>query len=123
MLDARGKVRQGSIDRAAELIRELMQKHSVPTDHVIRHYDVTHKQCPEPMVITPTLWQDFKNSLEDDEEMTYYEKITDIPVGELRDTVQLLIDKNAISGNGVGLHLSEDMVRMMVYNRRMGLYK
>ena len=45
-----------------------------------------------------------------------------LPAGELRETVQLLIDRKAIAGNGSGLHLSEDMVRMMVYNRRMGLY-
>ena len=115
MLDARGKVRQGSIDLAAELVRELMQKHGVPVGHVVRHYDVTHKDCPA--------WQAFKEKLMEDDNMKYYEKLTDIPAGELRETVQLLIDRKAIAGNGSGLHLSEDMVRMMVYNRRMGLYK
>lgn len=123
MLDARGKVRQGSIDLAAELVRELMQKHGVPVDHVVRHYDVTHKDCPAPMVQNPALWQAFKEKLMEDDNMKYYEKLTDIPAGELRETVQLLIDRKAIAGNGSGLHLSEDMVRMMVYNRRMGLYK
>lgn len=124
MLDNRGHVRQGSIDRAVELVRELMLKHNIPADHVVRHYDVTHKQCPAPMVTNPALWQAFKNSLvSEEDDMKYYEKITDIPAGELRDTVQLLVDRKAIAGNGSGLHLSEDMVRMMVYNKRMGLYK
>lgn len=125
MLDKHGRVRQASVDRAAELVRELMQRYSIPPDRVVRHYDVTHKQCPAPMVQNPALWQAFKTKLtqEEDNDMKYYEKLTEIPAGELRDTVQLLIDRKAIAGNGSGLHLSEDMVRMMVYNRRMGLYK
>ena len=125
MLDKQGRVRQASVDRAAVLVRELMQRYGIPPDRVVRHYDVTHKDCPAPMVQNPALWQAFKTKLtqEEDNDMKYYEKLTDIPAGELRDTVQLLIDRKAIAGNGSGLHLSEDMVRMMVYNRRMGLYK
>lgn len=126
MFDKRGHVRQGSIDHAVQLVRELMLKHGVPVDHVVRHYDVTHKQCPAPMVTNPALWTAFKEKLsgnEDEKDMKYYEKITDIPSGELRDTVQLLIDRKAIAGTDKGLHLSEDMVRIMVYNKRMGLYK
>lgn len=123
MLDKLGHVRQGSIDRAAELVRELMRKYDIPAERVMRHYDVTHKSCPEPMVLHPELWQAFKDKIQEDDDMKYFEKITDIPAGEMRDTVQLLIDRKAIAGNGSGLHLSEDMVRMMVYNSRMGLYK
>ena len=77
------------------------------------------------MVSDPALWRAFQTKLtqEDENDMKYYEKLTEIPAGELRDTVQLLIDRKAIAGNGSGLHLSEDMVRMMVYNKRMGLYR
>ncbi len=125
MLDKQGRVRQASVDRAAVLVRELMQRYGIPPDRVVRHYDVTHKDCPAPMVSDPALWRAFQTKLtqEDENDMKYYEKLTEIPAGELRDTVQLLIDRKAIAGNGSGLHLSEDMVRMMVYNRRMGLYK
>jgi N-acetylmuramoyl-L-alanine amidase CwlA len=125
MLDKHGKLRQGSVDRAAALVRELMQRYGIPADRVVRHYDVTHKDCPAPMVQNPALWQAFKTKLtqEEDNDMKYYEKLTEIPAGELRETVQLLIDRGAIAGTSSGLHLSEDMVRMMVYNRRMGLYK
>ena len=123
MLDKHGKLRQGSVDRAAALVRELMQRYGIPADRVVRHYDVTHKDCPAPMVQNPALWRAFKEKLMEEDNMKYYEKLTDIPAGELRETVQLLIDRKAIAGNGSGLHLSEDMVRMMVYNRRMGLYK
>lgn len=69
MLDKLGKVRQGSVDRAAELVRELMQKYGIPADRVVRHYDVTHKSCPEPMVQHPELWQAFKNKIQEDDDM------------------------------------------------------
>lgn len=35
---------------AACLIAELMKKYDIDIDHVVRHYDVTHKQCPAPFV-------------------------------------------------------------------------
>lgn len=35
---------------AAALIRELMTKFDIDIDHVVRHYDVTHKMCPRPLV-------------------------------------------------------------------------
>ena len=93
MLDKQGRVRQASVDRAAALVRELMQRYGIPANRVVRHYDVTHKDCPAPMVQNPALWQAFQTKLtqEDENDMKYYEKLTEIPAGELRETVQLLI--------------------------------
>lgn len=34
------------IERAAWLVQTLMQRHGIPASRVIRHYDVTGKQCP-----------------------------------------------------------------------------
>ncbi len=34
------------VAKAVELTRYLMEKYSIDTDHVIRHYDVTGKPCP-----------------------------------------------------------------------------
>lgn len=64
MQDKQGRLRQASIDRAAQLARELMAKYGIPADHVIRHYDVTGKMCPAPMVSDRALWAKFKQSLE-----------------------------------------------------------
>lgn len=64
MQDKQGKIRQASIDRAAQLARELMAKYDVPADRVIRHYDVTGKMCPAPMVTDAARWTAFKKSLE-----------------------------------------------------------
>ena len=61
-----------------------MKKYNVPIGNVIRHYDVTHKVCPEPYVKDIKAWEDFKAQLtasgtdvkkaKEDEEMI--EKIT-----------------------------------------------
>ena len=67
MLDKHGKLRQGSVDRAAELVRELMQRYGIPAGRVVRHYDVTHKDCPAPMVSNPALWREFKDKLQEDD--------------------------------------------------------
>ncbi len=70
MLDKNGTLRQGSIDHAATLVRYLMDKYDIDAAHVIRHYDVCHKQCPAPMVEYGSLWTAFKATLEDDEVVT-----------------------------------------------------
>lgn len=64
MQDKQGKLRQASIDRAAQLARELMARYDVPAERVIRHYDVTGKMCPAPMVTDAARWTAFKKSLE-----------------------------------------------------------
>lgn len=75
MNDKQGRVRQGSIDNAMKLVKTLMKKYSISVENVVRHYDVTGKYCPGPMVDDPALWQTFKNKLKDDEEVT-----TKIPI-------------------------------------------
>ena len=51
-----------TVNAAAELTRYLMAKYNVPADHVIRHYDVTGKICPNPYVYNTTnhTWEEFK---------------------------------------------------------------
>lgn len=41
---------EATLDRAAYLIAYLMHQYDIPIEHVIRHYDVTHKCCPRPLV-------------------------------------------------------------------------
>ncbi len=38
--------------KGAHLIAYLAQEYNIPTDHIVRHYDVTHKRCPRPFVGT-----------------------------------------------------------------------
>lgn len=44
---------------AIELIRELMGKYNIPITNVVRHYDVTHKNCPAYFVSDAGAWNQF----------------------------------------------------------------
>lgn len=54
-----------TVQAALELTRQLMMKYNIPADHVIRHYDVTGKICPNPYVYNHTqhTWENFKTAL------------------------------------------------------------
>lgn len=62
---------EATIDAAVELTRLLMQKYGITADHVIRHYDVTGKICPNPYVYecTEDTWEDFKRRIAEREVM------------------------------------------------------
>ena len=61
-------------ENAAELTRMLMQKYRIPTDRVIRHYDVTGKDCPRPWVRNNAAWLRFKGKLKEETAMTTEER-------------------------------------------------
>lgn len=63
--DANGRyyIEDATIKNAANLTKELMKKYNIPKENVIRHYDVTGKICPAPMVTNESLWKEFKNML------------------------------------------------------------
>lgn len=56
-------IKTETVENAIALIKELMVKYNIPIENVIRHYDVTGKTCPAPMVLNPALWDDFKSML------------------------------------------------------------
>lgn len=123
MNDKNGKVRQGSIDTAAELARYLMKRYGILLANVIRHHDVTGKDCPAPMVDDPALWDAFKKSLikEDDDEVRY--KYYDDMPDWAQPTVSKLVKKGYLKGEGSGvLNLTEDTLKVLVINDRAGLY-
>lgn len=52
-------------ESCAWLVAKLMREHGIDIDHVIRHYDVTGKICPNPYVLnnrrkTSWTWEEFK---------------------------------------------------------------
>lgn len=123
MNDKIGKVREGSINNAAELVRFLMKKYNVSIDNVLRHYDVTHKSCPEPMVINTQLWENFKSQLikndSEEEEMKVYKHTTEMP-DWARDTFVRLIKAGivAVDKNGE-ISVQESSLQPMVYMDRL----
>lgn len=122
MLDKLGKVRQASIDNAAELVRMLMDMYDVPVENVIRHYDVTHKNCPAPMVADAGLWKKFKESLEV-ETMKVYTSIKEMP-GWAQPTFTKLVKLGIVAQDKQGkISVQESSLQPMVYNDRLGLIK
>ena len=59
-----------TVQATIELTRTLMKKYNIPADHVIRHYDVTGKICPNPYVLNifEETWQKFKAAIADKQE-------------------------------------------------------
>lgn len=49
-------------ENALALGREKMKQYGIPIDRVIRHYDVTGKQCPA-YFVNESAWANFKNKL------------------------------------------------------------
>ena len=134
-----------TVENAAELIRHLMNKHNIPIDRVIRHYDVTGKICPAPYV-DDIEWAKFKSKVTGGNAMTIEEqkkfnalveqvdKLTrekkrvyhyteELP-GWARPTIQKLLDAEIYAGAAEDdLDLSETLMRVLVINDRAGLYK
>lgn len=40
-------IKTGTVNNTAWLVQRLMKKYGVPKNHVIRHFDVTGKECPD----------------------------------------------------------------------------
>ncbi|WP_416199107.1 MAG: hypothetical protein ACFWUA_05265 [Sporanaerobacter sp.] len=53
------------VNKTIELTKMLMKKHNIPIQNVLRHYDVTGKNCPAPFVQNPSKWENFKAKLVD----------------------------------------------------------
>lgn len=104
----------------AQLVRQLPN-----VRHVVRHYDVSLKKCPAPM-IDEGEWVKLKNLLEEATEVRY-EKLKDVNNTLYRATLDKLIDKGLLTGkSGEGdervIDLSEDNVRMLVILDRAGIF-
>ena len=76
-INSKGKYafKAGTVKNAVWLVKQLMEKYNVPIGNIIRHYDVTHKICPEPYVRDTKAWKNFKakltknTTIQEDDEM------------------------------------------------------
>ena len=138
-----------TVENTVDLVKMLMDKHNIPIDRVIRHYDVTGKNCPAPYV-DESKWNNFKNKIiskEGDLDMSQYEELKkeiealkaenkelkakadkvyiylkDVPEWG-RPTIQKLLDKGLYKGeSAVNLNLPDILLRTLVVNDRAGLY-
>ena len=104
-------VPEKTADLARQLIKNLMKKYNVPVSRVIRHYDVTGKICPKPLV-DDGAWQNFKGGLVE----VRYKTIKDVPEWGKEIVEKLVAEKKIADGNK--LDLSEDMLRVLVIMNR-----
>lgn len=63
--DINGKldISEKTTNNTINLVKDLMNKYNISTDKVIRHFDVTGKNCPAPFVSNESRWNKFKKSL------------------------------------------------------------
>ena len=54
-----------TVRNTVKLTKYLMKKYNIPSERVIRHYDVTGKICPEPYVRNEQAWSSFKDMLKE----------------------------------------------------------
>ncbi len=60
---------QETVENTVKLTKHLMKKYNIPIENVIRHFDVTGKNCPEPYV-DESKWKEFKKKLMGIKELT-----------------------------------------------------
>ena len=123
--DAAGRWRfdPATVANAVLLIRALMAQYNIDIDHIVRHYDVTGKVCPEPFVRDASAWAEFKARLTapetEEEYMTRYNTVAEMP-DYYRAEAQRLLESGALRGRGDGqLDVSEDMLRTLIIVQRL----
>lgn len=89
-----------TIQNAVELVRYLMELHGIKIENIIRHYDVTHKICPEPFVRDEQTWKNFKRRV-NMQEFTNVKEALDYLVNEDRITDRNYWEKAIITTRNV----------------------
>jgi N-acetylmuramoyl-L-alanine amidase CwlA len=131
--DGTRRASEKTLQNAAELGRLLMDRYRIPPERVVRHFDVTGKHCPA-YLMNDAKWRAFRARLTDGEEnMKRYNTMKEISDGApwAVETVEKLIGKNILRGGGLrdtqgrpaDMDLSADMLRLLVWNDRAGLYE
>ena len=105
---------EDTLENAAELVRELMERYQVTIENVLRHYDVTGKKCPAPL-LDAGQWEGFKQMI------VRYKSVEELPVWA-QETVKKLVERQILRGDGLDLDLSRDMVRILVLLDRAGTF-
>lgn len=115
-----------TVDQAVRLARMLRKRYNILAANILRHYDVTHKICPEPFVRNADAWKSFVKRVcqeKEEEEMMIYRTYGDCP-DWAQGTVSKLVRLGYLQGDANGvLNLEHHMLRGLVINDRAGLYE
>ncbi len=126
-----------TVKSAQQFVRSLMKRYGIPMENVVRHYDVTHKNCPAPFVEDAGAWQRFKAGLM---EQAKEDNMTEKQVKQLieqsktvfdteeavpewgRATIEKLTKRGLLRGEDGKLALTEEMLRVFVVLDRAGAF-
>ena len=113
-------ITEKTIENTVKLVQYLMEKHSVPAENVVRHFDVTGKLCPFPYV-DHTKWQELKERICGTvAEEKIYNKLEEFNE-EYQQALKWAIDKGILKGNGSGLALTKSEAKGIVFLYRFGM--
>ncbi|MBC1458489.1 N-acetylmuramoyl-L-alanine amidase [Listeria newyorkensis] len=62
-LDKKGNITAATFNRTVDVVAELCKTHKLTVNDIVRHYDVTGKNCPAPWVKSPAEFTRFKNAV------------------------------------------------------------
>lgn len=122
------------------ITKRLMQELDIPPERVVRHYDASRKNCPASMSNgTWAKWKEFKSIIEEDIDMAKLEELEnriaklenkmiynyiDLNMPDwARPTIQKLVDKGYLKGDGNGLGLTDEMLKIFVILDRAGEFE
>lgn len=129
-----------AFDNLVAVTKHLMQELNIPPERVVRHYDASRKNCPASMNNgTWSKWNEFKSMIEEDIDMAKLEELenriaklenkmvynyidTNMP-DWARPTIQKLVDKGYLKGDGNGLGLTDEMLKIFVILDRAGEFE
>ncbi|MGR3206134.1 peptidoglycan recognition protein family protein [Bacillus glycinifermentans] len=63
-VEKNGKIHGDTVQNAAELVADLCKRYGLSTDSIVRHYDVTNKNCPAPWVSDSSQLAAFRKKVE-----------------------------------------------------------
>ena len=137
-----------AVENTVEFVKSIMKELNIDENHIVRHYDASRKNCPQSFSKNNwKMWENFKEKIEEGEDLDMekyqelkkeisalneeirnlkspmiYNYIDDNMPDWAKPTVKKLVDKNVLKGDENGLNLTEDLMRMLVINDRVGIY-
>lgn len=129
------KTKENAARLAADLLKKIGYTSATFSPYLVRHYDVSGKQCPAEMVPlysqymegwgSEEEWERFKALVksylyadehpqhEQEEEEMRYQTIEELPKS-LQPEAQELVERGFLAGTGNGLDVTLDMIRCMI---------
>lgn len=136
------KPTEDQIESCAKLIADICDRYGIPIDrdHIVGHGELMSTSCPgtnlqsllyDNTLVGKAIFYYNKNngisnvepeeSKQSGRSLERYNTIESLP-DWAKQTIEKMVNKGLLNGNGTSLDLSLDMIRMFVINDRAGLY-